>query len=969
MADNFEKDILFQALQEQEMPERVFGKKKGFPYIFESGTSSAFGPYQIQYGLMEDVRDNLGSLKKQAGINVPDGFNSYLIKLIRDSKNKFNASNNLEYNGKVPSKKIFGPLKEGTIKKELHEKYYPILAELALESKKNILANKNKPISLENISKAWHGNTIAKKNDEYASIIKDNYTSIQRSTALDKEDADDVYKIGEDTGTKTIVGKPVFKTPQGENVSERSVTFKVGGKYINAPSIQDGVEYSEDEIRDKYIRGELKSTSEHGNIEDALTAARTRSDTLLPEPKFDKRTQDLIDASAFSDTEINMNEGGMAKSIDEQMELFAEGGLYEEGGMLDDESGNEVPPGSLKEEVRDDIPANLSEGEFVFPADVVRYWGLDTLMRMRQKAKAGLRRMEAMGQMGNADEATMPDDLPFDINDLELEDEQEELNFQTGGLATNPLTQNALGNFMGSAGTDPNQMYGPMSTPLGYPSTQQTPEASATAPMEAASARYMQPSQYAYQTPSFTYTPEKEVMPTFRETTGMGVPGIDYETLTYVNDAGDTIIMYKDKKTGKLYNDMFQEASVPEGYKLKTEVKPEEVTTKTAKVVDTDSGRDQNEEDQEKMKTDRARVDAAKKMGYKNFAGVIEGITAAFGFGTLPEGTVTGIGYVSDGKGQLFDPLTGRPIPSNIQGALKKSWGQITDAIKGKDRLTQDLITKGVEQSTKFGKDFYRQAGIVKVDRIFDDIKNNIREGGALDKLGEDYIDDVRNSVKEEAKKGNFYTETGLIANPFEAGKNRGTGSDDSTPPTPDPSPAPAPAPAPAPVQDNYNYGDHDSNDNSNDGPGGGSSSGSSGPGNASSGSSCFAAGTKFFMEDGSLKNIEDIKIGDVLQRGGKVRTTIVGDGLYENWYLYGNTKVTGTHTVFEKGKWKRVANSDKAIPTDKDEFIYTLVNEKHRLIAEDGVMYGDYDEVDNLDIEDGLLEMMNLQDAVEEAA
>jgi hypothetical protein len=152
------------------------------------------------------------------------------------------------------------------------------------------------------------------------------------------------------------------------------------------------------------------------------------------------------------------------------------------------------------------------------------------------------------------------------------------------------------------------------------------------------------------------------------------------------------------------------------------------------------------------------------------------------------------------------------------------------------------------------------------------------------------------------------------------------------------------------------------------DGGGGGGSQGG-GPGNAGSGSSCFAAGTKFFMKDGSLKNIEDIKIGDVLQRGGKVRTTIVGDGLYENWYLYGNTKVTGTHTVFENGTWKRVENSDKAIPTDKDEFIYTLVNEKHRLIAEDGVMYGDYDEVDNLDIEDGLLEMMNLQDAVEEAA
>jgi len=135
------------------------------------------------------------------------------------------------------------------------------------------------------------------------------------------------------------------------------------------------------------------------------------------------------------------------------------------------------------------------------------------------------------------------------------------------------------------------------------------------------------------------------------------------------------------------------------------------------------------------------------------------------------------------------------------------------------------------------------------------------------------------------------------------------------------------------------------------------------------SGSSCFAAGTKFFMADGSLKNIEDIKIGDILQKGGKVRTTMVGDGLYENWYMYGTTKVTGTHTVYENGTWKRVADSDKAIPTEKDKFIYTLVNEKHRLIAEDGVMYGDYDEVDNLDIEDGLLEMMNLQDSVDQAA
>ena len=107
-------------------------------------------------------------------------------------------------------------------------------------------------------------------------------------------------------------------------------------------------------------------------------------------------------------------------SMSKQMELFDEGGLKDEGGTVDPVSGNEVPLGSTQEEVRDDIPAQLSEGEFVFPADVVRYLGLEFLMNLRQKAKAGLKRMEEMGQMGNSDEATLPDDIPFTIDDLEM---------------------------------------------------------------------------------------------------------------------------------------------------------------------------------------------------------------------------------------------------------------------------------------------------------------------------------------------------------------------------------------------------------------------------------------------------------------------------------------------------------------------------------------------------------------------
>jgi hypothetical protein len=127
----------------------------------------------------------------------------------------------------------------------------------------------------------------------------------------------------------------------------------------------------------------------------------------------------------------------------QQMDLFEDGGLRDQGGGKDPVSGNDVPVGSLEKEVRDDIPAMLSEGEFVFPADVVRYWGLDLLMQMRQEAKQGLKKMEDMGQMGNSEEATLPDDMPFNMDDIETGDEPA-FKFNVGGLAADPrfATQN-----------------------------------------------------------------------------------------------------------------------------------------------------------------------------------------------------------------------------------------------------------------------------------------------------------------------------------------------------------------------------------------------------------------------------------------------------------------------------------------------------------------------------------------------
>jgi hypothetical protein len=101
--------------------------------------------------------------------------------------------------------------------------------------------------------------------------------------------------------------------------------------------------------------------------------------------------------------------------------MLAEGGVMQEGNTVDPVSGNDVPPGALQEEVRDDIDAQISEGEFIFPADVTRYIGLSTLMKMRDKAKEGLKKMEEIGQMGNAEE--VPNAEALHGGESEMDDE------------------------------------------------------------------------------------------------------------------------------------------------------------------------------------------------------------------------------------------------------------------------------------------------------------------------------------------------------------------------------------------------------------------------------------------------------------------------------------------------------------------------------------------------------------------
>lgn len=113
-----------------------------------------------------------------------------------------------------------------------------------------------------------------------------------------------------------------------------------------------------------------------------------------------------------------------------EMAFMQEGGMKDDGMNRDPVSGNEIPPGSMAKEVRDDIPAMLSEGEYVVPADVVQYFGVKFFEDLRMAAKMGLRDMEKNGRIGGE---------PIDDDEEELEPNESEvlmevLQMNSGGV-------------------------------------------------------------------------------------------------------------------------------------------------------------------------------------------------------------------------------------------------------------------------------------------------------------------------------------------------------------------------------------------------------------------------------------------------------------------------------------------------------------------------------------------------------
>lgn len=157
-----------------------------------------------------------------------------------------------------------------------------------------------------------------------------------------------------------------------------------------------------------------------GEAEARLTALRadltdSQRSLIHPESQMDVPKELQTDYHKFNRVLNNLVSDG--DNYKNSPRKFAEGGA-----VLDPVSKNEVPAGATPNEVRDNIDAKVSEGEYIIPANVVRYLGLDKIEKMINQAKKGLDELDAAGRIGGSS----PDDLPFNPDELQAVDESQQ---------------------------------------------------------------------------------------------------------------------------------------------------------------------------------------------------------------------------------------------------------------------------------------------------------------------------------------------------------------------------------------------------------------------------------------------------------------------------------------------------------------------------------------------------------------
>ena len=156
---------------------------------------------------------------------------------------------------------------------------------------------------------------------------------------------------------------------------------------------------------EEYTPGvEMESLDDTMIADDTQVSATDMDDTPSGDDIFTTFFKSLGDVTfdeGFEVDDLNLKKGGAVEADFD--------GKDKDDKDDEDEDEGDPPPLAKPEEVADDIPAMLSEGEYVLPANVVRYLGLERIMDMHKKVLHEIQQMEDLGMIQNVDENGKPE--------------------------------------------------------------------------------------------------------------------------------------------------------------------------------------------------------------------------------------------------------------------------------------------------------------------------------------------------------------------------------------------------------------------------------------------------------------------------------------------------------------------------------------------------------------------------------
>jgi len=115
----------------------------------------------------------------------------------------------------------------------------------------------------------------------------------------------------------------------------------------------------------------------------------------------------------------------------------------------------------------------------------------------------------------------------------------------------------------------------------------------------------------------------------------------------------------------------------------------------------------------------------------------------------------------------------------------------------------------------------------------------------------------------------------------------------------------------------------------------------------------CFDKNTQIIMNDGSLKKISNLQVGEKLQNNSAVTAKITVDTNGSIMYNLNGIIVSDSHIVKYNDKWIRVDQHPQSLKLDdyKEPYLY-CINTDNKIIEINGIIFTDWDEVVDDDLE-----------------